>query len=1100
MDEKARHASGEAGPARATEVSSTYVEGDTVPGSAGALPIVQQPPVRGGMIGRYITLSLLGAGGMGVVYAAYDPELERKIALKLLRPSALSVEYARLLREARTLARVAHPNVVSVFDVGALGNEVFIAMEFVEGVTVSSWLRQRKRSTREVLDVFSAAARGLAAAHRADIIHRDFKPENVMVDSDGRVRVLDFGLARAGQGPELQRELDETLVTGSNPALLTTSLTREGALMGTPAYMAPEQWQVGTVTARTDQFSFCVALWEALFGQRPFRGETMSALLMAVTRGKIVSPVVNDRRVPAYLREVLERGLSTAPERRFATMDDLLAALQRGPVLQRRRRILLGLGIAAIVPVGMFGLRAQRAAVCVNAGAEIAAVWNDDSREALRAAVVGTGVNYAETSFQKAAARIDDWTRQWSSLRTQVCRDTIVDGTVSPDLHVLATECLEERRDGLGGMLEVFGESVASDVERLVPAAASLPVLESCVDASALERRPRLPDDPGVRAHVQALRGDLMRIHGLWIAGRYKHAMVQVERSLTEAESLGYRPVETEARALFGSLAMQLDHFDRAEDAFRSVYLDAGSLGRDEIAAEAAVQLVRLVGATRERPAEGLQWALSADVFIRRLGQEQGLLGARLLSHRALIIRREGSFDDSLADQERALAIREDVLGRDHPDVATSLSQVAKIQRDRGESAAALSALERALEIRQDAFGPDHPTVAAALNDLALLQQVRGKYAEAQSLLERALVIAESAWGSDGLDAATILNNLGRVHHMRGNYAEAQPLLKRALAIRERWLEPNNLDLATSLQYLGLLHMVRGDRLRARELLERVLVIREQHLDPSHPEILNILDSLGTLYYRLGEYESARAMHEQALAAQRVKFGPAHSFVAHSLRNLALVDGAVGDYHEARVRATEALSIAEAALGPDHPDIATFLNTLGGIERGHDSAAAEANLTRALAISLQTRGPKHPGTALSMQRLAEVLLDRGAHDEAQAHLEQALAIRAGVGPESPEIADVLVRLGDVALARARPEQAIAPLERALRIRSRGGIPMHELAEARFNLARALRDAVPKKAGDPARARQLALLAAGFYAGAGSRFAEERTTVEAWLRR
>ncbi|WP_293256724.1 serine/threonine-protein kinase [Nannocystis sp.] len=968
------------------------------------------------------------------------------------------MECARLLREARTLARVAHPNVVSVFDVGTVGDELFVAMEFVEGVTLSRWLRQRMRTTREIVDVFVAAARGLAAAHRAHVIHRDFKPDNVMVDGDGRVRVLDFGLARAGLGSDRQPELDETLVSGSSSALAAESLTREGALLGTPAYMAPELWRRAAATASTDQFAFCVAFWEGLYGQRPFRGETMSALARAVTVGKPELPNGSERRIAPFLRRVLERGLATAPERRFASMDDLLAALARGPAQQRRRMLGLGLGLAALVPVGMLGLRAQRAATCVTAGAEIDATWNDESRAALHAAIAATGLHYAEASFQRAAARIDVWAGQWSTLRTELCHDAIVAGTLSPEIHALAAECLEERRDRLAGMLAVFAEGVASDVERLVPAAADLDRLEPCVDGAALARRPRAPEEPETRAQALLLRADLMRIHGLWVAGRYQQALTQIEGLLAVADGLGYRPLETEARALFATVAMHLDHFDRAEDAFQRVYTDAGALGRDEMAADAAVQLVRLVGVMRQRPAEGRQWALSADLFIRRLGQEQGLLGARLLSHRALVIRREGNYDESLADQERALAIREELLGRDHPEVATSLSHVANIQRDRGELAAALVALERALTIREQAFGPDHPTVAAALNDLALLQQVRGKYPEAQALLERALVIAEAAWGAEGLDAATILNNLGRVRHMRGDYGEAQLLLERALAIRERLLAPDDLELATSLQYLGLLHMVRGDRLRARELLERGLAIRERHMDPSNPEILNISDSLGSVYYRLGDYDRSLAIHEQTLAAQRVKFGPRHASVAHSLRNLALVRHALGEHEDALASATEALTLGEAALGPEHPDIATFLNTLGTIQRGRDPAAAEANLTRALALSLRTRGPKHPGTAMSMQRIGEVLLDRGALDEAEAQLAAALAIREAVGPGSPEVADVLVSLADVAIARGQHERAIALLERAVAIRSAAGIPIHELTQARARLAGATRAA------------------------------------------
>ena len=177
MQKRPSHAPLAAGPAVMPEVSATAADGEAPDGGAGGATPAPRPVVPGGVIGRYLTLSILGSGGMGVVYAAYDPELERKVALKLLRPRAVTVDCARLLREARTLARVAHPNVVSVFDVGTLGDEVFVAMEFVEGVTLSRWLRERPRTTRELLEVFVAAARGLAAAHRANVIHRDFKPK-----------------------------------------------------------------------------------------------------------------------------------------------------------------------------------------------------------------------------------------------------------------------------------------------------------------------------------------------------------------------------------------------------------------------------------------------------------------------------------------------------------------------------------------------------------------------------------------------------------------------------------------------------------------------------------------------------------------------------------------------------------------------------------------------------------------------------------------------------------------------------------------------------------------------------------------------------------
>ncbi len=1071
--------------------ATLYSEGD--PGAT------QPQMARGARVGRYITLSVLGAGAMGVVYAAYDPELERKVALKLVRPSALSIDYARLLREARTLARVAHPNVVSVFDVGTVGQAVFIAMELVEGKTVGAWMRQRERSVREVLEVFMAAARGLAAAHRAGISHRDFKPDNVMVGSDGRVRVLDFGLARAGQGAAPGPAIEAMPVSETGSAA-EICLTREGAVVGTPAYMAPEQWHGGAGSASSDQFSFCVALWEALLGQRPFHGETIYALMLAVTAGKVDAPGPSARRVPVFLRRALERGLSVAPERRFATMDALLAALERGPALQRRRRIVLGLAIAGLVPAGMLGLRAQRIAACEAAGVEITEVWNDDRKQALRAALAATGVNYAQTSYDKAAARIDTWAESWGQARTQMCRAATVDGTRSPEIHTLAMECLDERRQSLASMISVFMEGSATDVERLVPAAAGLDPIAPCTENHSLEQRPKLPVALDERLRVEALRGDLQRVHGLWTAGRYQEGLAAGERLLADVELLAYRPLDAEVRVLFGQLEVQLSHIDHAEATFRRAFVDAGSIGLDELAAEAAVQLVDIVGVRRSRPVEGLQWALAAEVFVQRLAQERGLLGASLRHHQGMVIRTQGDYDAALADNERALAIREEVLGPSHPEVAASLNAVANVQRDRGQFDQASAALRRALEIRQEALGPDHPAVATALNDLAVLEQSRGKYAEAQSYFERALRLMEATYGADSLDVAKTLNNLGRVQHMSGNYGAAQDHLERALAIRERRLDPNHLDIATSLQYLGLLHLVRGDRLRARDLLERVLGIRQRHMDASNPEILNILDSLGTVYYRIGAHGKALAMHEQALAMQRVKLGARHVSVAYSLRNLALVRRVRGEHEEAVALATLALAIGEEVLGAGHPDISTFLSTLGMTLRGRDPAAAEAHLTRALAISLETRGPEHPATAQTLQRLGEVLVDRGAHEQARAHLERALAIREKVAPESPEVADVLVSLAAQAIVRGAPDQAIAWLERAMKIRGGGGIPSHDLAEAQFTLARALEAAAPGHGHDPVRARQLATQAVTAYQTAGERFAEQRATVESWLRR
>ena len=286
----------------------------------------------GSKLGRYIIVEKAGAGGMGVVYKAYDPELDRRVALKLLSAQdtgstlshGASNAQSRLLREAQALARLAHPNVIAVHDVGVFEDEVFVAMEYVEGSTIKQWLAAKERSLDEILRVYQAAGRGLAAAHRAGLIHRDFKPGNVIVGDDGRVRVLDFGLARSAAfdaGVEVDNEEFDSNVGIDSSHL--ESLTLLGAIMGTPPYMAAEQHRGEAVDARTDQFAFCVSLYEALYGERPFRGKTQAAVKRAVIKGTI--PDTPSRLdVPGWLRKLLVRGLSVEASARYPSIDALL--------------------------------------------------------------------------------------------------------------------------------------------------------------------------------------------------------------------------------------------------------------------------------------------------------------------------------------------------------------------------------------------------------------------------------------------------------------------------------------------------------------------------------------------------------------------------------------------------------------------------------------------------------------------------------------------------------------------------------------------------------------------------------------------------------
>ncbi len=334
----------------------------------------------GDRVERYAIDRAIGIGAMGIVYAAFDSALERHVALKLLRTYGMWSEgelerrKARLRREAQAMAKLSHPNVVTVYDVGSFRGEVFLAMELMTGRTLGQWLTDGPRTLEQVLDVFLAAGRGLAAAHRTGLVHRDFKPENVIVGADGQIKVTDFGLARSAGVPARQGPVVEAS-DRSGPALLSTlrpsdavpdGLTRTGTRLGTPAYMSPEQFAGREANAASDQFSYCVALHEAIYGVRPFDGRTERELADAVSQGRIraVDDAVK-RAVPGVLSPIVRRGLRSAPHERYPSMDALLSDLEaaRGRVGSRRPRTLPALAAGAAIVASGLAVFVARSAV-----------------------------------------------------------------------------------------------------------------------------------------------------------------------------------------------------------------------------------------------------------------------------------------------------------------------------------------------------------------------------------------------------------------------------------------------------------------------------------------------------------------------------------------------------------------------------------------------------------------------------------------------------------------------------------------------------------------------------------------------------------------
>ena len=376
---------------------------------------------------------------MGIVYVARDPELKRDVALKLLggaEGSDAEVHRTRLLREAQAMAQIAHPNVVAVYDAGAWEGEVFIAMELATGGTLREWTKQ-KHSSSEIIATYVAAGRGLAAAHAAGIVHRDFKPDNVLIGADGRVRVTDFGLAQSQQ----HLPIPLSAAPQVDPAM---NIVVSSSLAGTPAYMAPELFDSKAADAASDQFAFSVAMWEALYKRRPHIGSDETARVEAVKAGKITDPP-RGHGVPRRVELALRRGLAPDPSRRWPSMDALLDTLAPKP---RRALWSAAAVLVAVVALGGFWLHNARTSrdPCAGTEAVLAGAWNPAKQATLASAFAATKVPYASEASRTAAGLLDAYANKWITMRRESCIATHVRHEQSEDVLALRATCLDRRK------------------------------------------------------------------------------------------------------------------------------------------------------------------------------------------------------------------------------------------------------------------------------------------------------------------------------------------------------------------------------------------------------------------------------------------------------------------------------------------------------------------------------------------------------------------------------------------------------------------------------------------------------------------------------
>ncbi|MBL8624886.1 MAG: serine/threonine protein kinase [Myxococcales bacterium] len=942
--------------------------------------------VPGTRVGRYVIHAKLAQGGMGVVYRAHDPELGRDVALKLVRVRAgadsLAIARERLLREAQALAQIAHPNVIAVHDVGAHDRDVFIAMELVEGTSLRAWSAARSRPWRELLTTLIAAARGLAAAHAAGVVHRDVKPDNVIVGADGRVRVLDFGLARgAGDGSDLgvtpDGDLDpaafdgDTLgdgdgglaPPGGDPITrerLLAPLTEAGAVIGTPKYMSPEHHRGGPVDARSDQYSFCLMAWELLYRAPPFTGRDRAALRLAKERGQPERPPPGAPG-PARLRRLLTRGLAPAPADRFPSMAALIAALVRLEGAARRQ----GLAAAGVVAAaGVAALVAWRPAPtpgarCAVDDARLRGVWDGPRAAEVARAFTATHRPHAAGTATRVAAALDAYTRDWQAMRAASCEAT-ARGEQSAQLLDLRTACLERRLAEVRALTELFVRDPDGEVvDHAVAAVGELPPLATCADAAALRDATPLPPGAAERARLAALRDRLATATSAHALGRYAAALPIAQGVVAEARDLRYPPLLAEALFLTGTLQDDVGKSADAVGTLGEAARVAATAHADDLVARALIELLWTVGQSQARPEQALAMVAATEAAVARAG-DPPIRRAQLLTRRGYLLDVTGDNAGAVAALRESVRLWETTPRASPVGLASTLVNLGEVLRGHGDTEAARAEFARALALQEQALGPDHPDVGATRNNLGAALWAEGRFDEARADIERSLAIDEATYGPVHPRVAISLLNLGGLLNAQDQPAAARPYLERALAIQRQVLAPDHPDLGKALHNLGVTVAAQGDHPAALAYFEDARDVFARALGDDHVNLALPLTGIADELVALGRRREALAFYQRAIAIQDRAYGDRSLDTAYSLTSYGgcLVD--LGRARDAVAPLTRAVALRSARqVDPQELADAQFQLARALWDSGRDRARARS-LAASAAAAYASSGDDSP--------------------------------------------------------------------------------------------------------------------------------------------
>jgi tetratricopeptide (TPR) repeat protein/predicted Ser/Thr protein kinase len=852
-------------------------------------------------INRYTVIDQLGAGAMGVVYSAYDPDLDRRIAVKLVRPSRRDSgpeSRERMIAEARAMAKVSHPNVVSVFEVGVTDTEppsVFVAMEYVQGRTLRKWVDDDEPTWRQIVRAYAAAGRGLAAVHRAGLVHRDFKPENAMIDAEGRVRVMDFGLARDTD------DAGPPFTSGNGVAIRTEELTRTGELVGTPAYMAPERFSGEPAHPGSDQWAFCISLYEALWGTRPYVANSVGRLAMLVVAAKR-PPDPPSSDVPRRVRAAILRGLHPDPHERWPSMDALVSA-----IASRRSSAWtmawLGLGGVALASAWLLQKADAEQQPCVGAAEALGDAWGPARAEAVRNAFEQASAGFGARTAATVASSLDAWCDAWIAQHREACEATHVLRTQSDAMLDRRMRCLERRRRELSALADALGQADAAAVELAEDAVDALVPPARCADTAFLDATTEPPSDPEVARAVDDLRAELASIDAARELGRPEVALERAQALRDRVTATDYAPLQAEVafsigRLLFettdreasirelelayftarrvldpvtaGPAALEIASIEitfgtdyaRGEEWLRLAEVEAEAHGLEALSVDVANMWIRLY----DRRGEADEAIARAEALLERLTPDCGeacSLLPELHSNAAYLYANMGRSEEALAHARRALALVEERYGDDHPQVAHALLRLGNVLDGAYRPEEALRAVTRGLEIRERAYGPDHLNTAIMRTTRGVALASLDRADEGAAEIERALATMRKV--ADQQLLAATLNQLGWVYSQVDRTADAIKTYEEAVTIMRALHPDGHPTLAVLISNLALEFDTSGDRERALAAYEEAFAMRRSLVHGRDPQLAQFTLNLGRILRDMGRLEEARARFRETL-------------------------------------------------------------------------------------------------------------------------------------------------------------------------------------------------------------------------------------------